>query len=635
MTMIEMTTEIAVDAIRVGERARLDLGDIGELAESIRTMGLLQPVLVRRSGDAYELVAGGRRLEAVRSLGWMLVPATVRDMTDALALLAEAVENGHRKQFAPSEAATLGMQLEERAKAGDLDVLGNLPTDDRLSARIARVFGWSDRTYRKARDIVAYEPDTVTGGELATRIETEMDSTGKVDGPHRAIRALAVIEEHARHDDAEVREMATAILASAADAPGFDLEAEATGLVSFAEQIPAGDDVADPTGTPVDEHDVAHGGSDVSPPEASEPAPAWRNLSAAQREAMAHLWRESSLRYSNKTTETTIYHVVAERLLELGLVSITVPPGGTFDSRVVELTDLGADVMVLDTLDEAEDFLEASGFETPTRAGGDDDADGKGSAGPSEMATEHDDSAAPSADDEGESASELPATTGGARPEGWPPRAESHPSLTGMTEAGFKSSAPFYAAARVLMDSILEGDTPEEAVDRYQSGPQSLTDDQLDYVLAHFDVPAPAPGPVSGSEPPAPSAGVNGSHAPEGDELAPDPSTDVEGEEFGTVPATVPAADEEPEIRRSGSSSTTHLPHRKEPASRPVLTTETLTLLEALEAAAREIELVPPAEVDRALGAHSQGGALGARFVAAIDMLEDRLPGVRFVARPV
>jgi ParB family chromosome partitioning protein len=93
----------SIDEIEVGERDRADLGDIQQLADSIATVGLLHPVVVNEAG---ELVAGGRRLAAVRSLGWTDVPVTVVDLaTAADALRGEADENTCRKPLTPYEAS--------------------------------------------------------------------------------------------------------------------------------------------------------------------------------------------------------------------------------------------------------------------------------------------------------------------------------------------------------------------------------------------------------------------------------------------------------------------------------------------------------------------------------------------------
>lgn len=96
-------TTLPVSAIVVGERDRSDLGDVAELAASIKAVGLLHPVVVTAS---YELVAGGRRLAAVRSLGWTDVPVTIVTIdTVADALRAGMEENTCRKSLTLMEAS--------------------------------------------------------------------------------------------------------------------------------------------------------------------------------------------------------------------------------------------------------------------------------------------------------------------------------------------------------------------------------------------------------------------------------------------------------------------------------------------------------------------------------------------------
>src|SRR5262245_5259645 len=109
-------TKLPVSEIVVGDRHRQDLGDIAGLAKSIRDLGLLQPIIITRDKN---LIAGRRRLEAIKELGWTKVDAQVVDhLGDALlALRAERDENTCRKPFTPSEAVAIGQALEELEKA--------------------------------------------------------------------------------------------------------------------------------------------------------------------------------------------------------------------------------------------------------------------------------------------------------------------------------------------------------------------------------------------------------------------------------------------------------------------------------------------------------------------------------------
>lgn len=86
---------------------RRNVGDISELVESVKTQGVLEPIVVRRARDKYEVIIGARRLAAAKEAGLKAIPAEVRQMTDAQALAQSLVENLHRGD----------LQLEERVEA--------------------------------------------------------------------------------------------------------------------------------------------------------------------------------------------------------------------------------------------------------------------------------------------------------------------------------------------------------------------------------------------------------------------------------------------------------------------------------------------------------------------------------------
>jgi ParB family transcriptional regulator, chromosome partitioning protein len=109
---------IAVDQIRPSHqqvRSRFDAEPLGELAESIRLHGVLQPLLVRRLADGYELIAGERRWRAARLAGLQSVPAVVRgDAGDDEQLVLGLIENLQRTDLDPiEEARGLRRLLEE------------------------------------------------------------------------------------------------------------------------------------------------------------------------------------------------------------------------------------------------------------------------------------------------------------------------------------------------------------------------------------------------------------------------------------------------------------------------------------------------------------------------------------------
>lgn len=102
---------------------------MAELVHSIREVGLLQPVVVRRVGDEeYELVMGERRWRACQQAGLTRIPAIVRDTGDDAMLRDALLENLHRSQLNPLEEAAAYQQM--------LDDFGC--THDELASRIGR-----------------------------------------------------------------------------------------------------------------------------------------------------------------------------------------------------------------------------------------------------------------------------------------------------------------------------------------------------------------------------------------------------------------------------------------------------------------------------------------------------------------
>jgi ParB family chromosome partitioning protein len=97
-------------------RRRFDEAALTELAESIKTQGILAPLVVRPVGQHFEIVAGARRLRAARIVGLETAPVRIVDLSDAQALEASIVENLQRRDVHPLDEAqgfAALMQLEE------------------------------------------------------------------------------------------------------------------------------------------------------------------------------------------------------------------------------------------------------------------------------------------------------------------------------------------------------------------------------------------------------------------------------------------------------------------------------------------------------------------------------------------
>ena len=109
--------EVPVNAVAPNPkqpRTQWDAEEIQALAASIREVGILQPIVVRRSGEeGFELVAGERRLRAAKVAGLATVPVVLRDTGDADLLREALIENIHRQDLGPIELAEAFRQLLE------------------------------------------------------------------------------------------------------------------------------------------------------------------------------------------------------------------------------------------------------------------------------------------------------------------------------------------------------------------------------------------------------------------------------------------------------------------------------------------------------------------------------------------
>src|SRR4029453_14872529 len=109
-------------------RFKLDEKSLEELAESVRKVGVLQPVLVRPVGAGYQLIGGGGGLTAAQRAGFLKIPAAVREVPDDRLLELALIENIQREQLNPIEEAQAFQNLLENLKL----------TQEELAERLAR-----------------------------------------------------------------------------------------------------------------------------------------------------------------------------------------------------------------------------------------------------------------------------------------------------------------------------------------------------------------------------------------------------------------------------------------------------------------------------------------------------------------
>ena len=134
-TATEDTDEVPIDLIDpsfLQPRTVFDTAKLDELARSIRANGVVQPVLVRRKGSRFELIAGERRWRAAKQAGLTKIPALVRSVSDEKVLEIAVIENIQREDLNPIEEARAYKKL--------IETLGL--TQETVAERVGR-----DRSY--------------------------------------------------------------------------------------------------------------------------------------------------------------------------------------------------------------------------------------------------------------------------------------------------------------------------------------------------------------------------------------------------------------------------------------------------------------------------------------------------------
>jgi ParB family chromosome partitioning protein len=185
--------EVPVSAIQPNPRQpRLDFPEetLAALARSIREVGVLQPVVIRRRNGGYELVAGERRVRAARLAGLATIPAIVREGDDTESLREALIENIHREDLGPLELAAAFQELLEelgvtqetvaerlgysRAHIANTIRLLSLPGD------VQRLLGEGKIQAGHARALLAL-PDDEAKSTLALRVAAEGLSVRQVE----------------------------------------------------------------------------------------------------------------------------------------------------------------------------------------------------------------------------------------------------------------------------------------------------------------------------------------------------------------------------------------------------------------------------------------------------------------------
>jgi ParB family chromosome partitioning protein len=135
-------TEISVEKLKVSPyNVRKKIGDISDLKNSIASLGLLQPIIVRPMDHGFEVVVGQRRFIACKELGWEKIPAIVRDLSNHDALILSLTENVQTDTLDPIDRAEATHRL--------LEIFSReIPKSEALR-KVAKIVGKSETTIRE------------------------------------------------------------------------------------------------------------------------------------------------------------------------------------------------------------------------------------------------------------------------------------------------------------------------------------------------------------------------------------------------------------------------------------------------------------------------------------------------------
>ncbi|PYQ50304.1 MAG: chromosome partitioning protein ParB [Acidobacteria bacterium] len=120
-------------------RSAVDPARLAELAASLRESGMVQPILVRRQGERFQIIAGERRWRAAQQAGLATVPVVVREVADDRLLELALVENIQRQELSPLEEAQAFHRLQEELRLTQEEVARKVGRDRSTIANTLRL----------------------------------------------------------------------------------------------------------------------------------------------------------------------------------------------------------------------------------------------------------------------------------------------------------------------------------------------------------------------------------------------------------------------------------------------------------------------------------------------------------------
>lgn len=133
-------------------RKQFDSQSIAELGESIKSHGLISPIVVRKMNTRYEIIAGERRFQACKLAGIDKIPSLVKDLSDADAFKISLVENLQREDLNPMEEAEAYYTLKEQFGLTHLDIAGAVLKDRSTITNSLRLMNLPEEVKQALRD---------------------------------------------------------------------------------------------------------------------------------------------------------------------------------------------------------------------------------------------------------------------------------------------------------------------------------------------------------------------------------------------------------------------------------------------------------------------------------------------------
>jgi ParB family chromosome partitioning protein len=133
-------------------RRMFDEAALSDLAASLKSTGLIQPIVVRQVGDGYQLVAGERRLRAAKLAGMTTIPAIVRDVDSYTQAQMALVENIHREDLNPMERAAAYRALIEQLGLTQAELAQRLGEDRSAITNFLRLLDLAEPVKAMVRD---------------------------------------------------------------------------------------------------------------------------------------------------------------------------------------------------------------------------------------------------------------------------------------------------------------------------------------------------------------------------------------------------------------------------------------------------------------------------------------------------